>query len=183
MHSSRNAPLASRGAERMPDTHASQADPAMSQDPTDVLRWVTPGCTITEAHVVMFTGICGDYFPLHVDAEYAAGTEFGTRLVQGPLLYAMAVGLVSRSPALGDDVLAFLGAADLRHTAPCFIGETVRVVVTERGSRPTRDPGRRIRTLEYETLGRGDRRLMTATMTFLTRGVGDPAGPPEKTGR
>lgn len=154
----------------MTDLSSSATCPGSWRDYTPGQRWTTAGCTITETHVVTFTGLCGDFFPLHVDEDYAADTEFGTRLVQGPLVYAMAVGLVSRSGVFGDAVLAFLGATDLRHTAPCRIGETIAVTVHVEDSRPTQNPGRGILSLRYDVHGRREQTLLLATMNFLVRG-------------
>ena len=39
--------------------------------------------TITEADVVLFSGLTGDFNPIHLDAEYAKKSFFGTRRVQG----------------------------------------------------------------------------------------------------
>ena len=41
----------------------------------------TPARTVTESDVVAFAGLSGDYNPLHVDREYAAGTQWGLSLI------------------------------------------------------------------------------------------------------
>ena len=43
---------------------------------------VTSGRTITETDVVVHAGHTGDYFPHHVDAEFARSTPFGQRIAQ-----------------------------------------------------------------------------------------------------
>ena len=55
----------------------------------------TAAITLTEAHIVTWAGLTGDFYPLHMDREYAAKTQFGERLVHGPLIFGLAVGLVS----------------------------------------------------------------------------------------
>ena len=46
-------------------------------------RIITPGRTITEADVVGFAGLSGDFNSIHTDAEYARTTTFGQRMQNG----------------------------------------------------------------------------------------------------
>lgn len=80
------------------------------------------GITITEAHIVDFAGVTGDHFGLHMDAEYAATTQFGQRVAHGLLVLSCGAGLV---PLERGRVLAFLGMKDVRFLAPTFIGDTI----------------------------------------------------------
>jgi 3-hydroxybutyryl-CoA dehydratase len=75
--------------------------------------------TITEADIVNFAGITGDFNPVHVDAEYAAQSMFGERIAHGMLM----AGLISGQNSI------YLGQ-DLRFMAPVKIGDTVTVTVT-----------------------------------------------------
>ncbi len=97
-------------------------------------RFTTGGITVTEAHLVNWAGLTMDYYPLHVDKEYAATTSFGERLAHGPLIFALAVGLVSSSGYGGDSVVAWLGADNMKMLAPVKIGDTITVTteVTEK---------------------------------------------------
>ena len=56
-------------------------------------RFETPRRTITEADIVAFSGLSGDYNPVHTDEVFAAGTEFGSRIAHGPMGIGMAFGL------------------------------------------------------------------------------------------
>ena len=83
--------------------------------------------TITEAHIVSFAGITGDFNPVHVDAEYAQQSMFGERIAHGMLM----AGLISAVLGMqlpGANAI-YLGQ-DLKFTAPVKIGDTVKVVVT-----------------------------------------------------
>lgn len=95
-------------------------------------RSVTRGRTITEADLVGFSMLSGDWFPLHTDAEYAKGTVFGERIAHGMLVLSVATGLVELKPGA---VIAFYGIEDLRFVRPTRIGDTVHaeteVVSTE----------------------------------------------------
>ena len=72
-------------------------------------RYTTPSITVTETHVINWAGLTMDFYPLHMDAEYAAKTEFGERLVHGPMIFALAVGLVFQAGFGGDAAIAWLG--------------------------------------------------------------------------
>ena len=57
--------------------------------------FVSPGRTVTEADVVAFAGLSGDFNPLHTDEEFAKATPFSGRIAHGMLILSYAVGLVA----------------------------------------------------------------------------------------
>ncbi len=81
------------------------------------------GRTITETDVVFFCYLTGNWLELHSNAEYAKETQFGERLVQGSLTFAIAAGLQMVKRGL---VIAFYGLDKMRFTAPVKIGDTLR---------------------------------------------------------
>lgn len=86
----------------------------------------SPARTVTEADVVLFAGLSGDYNPLHTDAEFARGTRFGERISHGLLGLAMASGLVSRVAPMEGTTEAFLGL-EWKFRGAVKFGDTVRV--------------------------------------------------------
>lgn len=92
-------------------------------------RFTTPARTVTEADVVGFAGLSGDYNPLHTDEEMASQTQFGGRIAHGLLGLAVASGLVARTGLFDGTALAFLGIEDWRFRAPIRLGDTIRVEV------------------------------------------------------
>jgi acyl dehydratase len=94
----------------------------------------TRGRTITEADVMMFAGLTGDFVELHTNEEFAKGTPFGRRVAHGALVFSISIGLATRTNLLDDALLAFAGVDKLRFVAPVFIGDTVHVTkrVSER---------------------------------------------------
>ncbi|MBA3421193.1 MAG: MaoC family dehydratase N-terminal domain-containing protein [Thermoleophilaceae bacterium] len=86
--------------------------------------FVTPGRTITEADVVSFAGLTGDFHPQHVDEEWARQSQFGERLAHGMLVLSVAVGLVPLDP---ERVLALRRISDAVFKRPTRLGDTVRV--------------------------------------------------------
>ncbi len=89
-------------------------------------RFVTRARTITEADIVNFAGFSGDWYPLHVDAEYAGKTIFGERIAHGMLVLSAASGLV---PLYDWAIIAFYGMDKLRFMSPTKIGDTIRVEI------------------------------------------------------
>ena len=130
--------------------------------------------TVTEAHVVNWASLTGDWVPLHMDAEFAAATSFGERIAHGPLTFALALGLITRTGVFGDAVVAWLGVDGLRLPAPVLFGDTVRVSVEVAESRPTSKPDRGLTVLAYTVRNQRDETVMTFTSSFLLR-VGAPA--------
>ena len=102
----------------------------------------TASRTITEADVVNFAGISGDYNPLHIDEEFCKQTQFGTRIAHGPLVYSIAAGLLFQLHLYDDTLIAFLGFDSLKFTLPVKIGDTVRVRVEVLEKRETSKPDR-----------------------------------------
>ncbi|NNU83406.1 dehydratase [Geobacillus sp. BMUD] len=82
------------------------------------------GRTITEADIVQFAGVSGDFYPLHMDRQYAERTPFGERIAHGMLTLSAATGLWVMEPGC---VLAFYGIDALRFVRPVKIGDTIYV--------------------------------------------------------
>ena len=89
-------------------------------------EWESPGRTVTEADVVAFAGLSGDFNPLHVDHAWAARGPFGRPVAHGLLGLALVSGLASHSPRV--DTQAFLAILEWNFLLPIAFGDTVRVV-------------------------------------------------------
>jgi acyl dehydratase len=84
----------------------------------------TTGRTITEADIVFHAGHTGDFFPHHMDAEFAKTTPFGQRIAHGTMTFAIAVGL--KAATINPASFTY-GYDHLRFPKPVFIGDTIRV--------------------------------------------------------
>lgn len=96
--------------------------------------------TVTETHLVLGSGMFGDFNPLHVDEEFAKKSMFGTRILHGPFasaLIAAPVGMYFSGTAL-----AYLEHA-CRFKAPVRPGDTLSTqwTVTEKLDKPKRKGG------------------------------------------
>ena len=88
----------------------------------------SPGRTITDADLVAFAGLTGDYSELHTSDVYARNSQFKRRVAHGMLGLAYAHGLMwARTGELRDTAVAFLGISDWRFVGPIFVGDTIFV--------------------------------------------------------
>ncbi len=107
------------------------------------MEFLSPGRTITDADLVGFAGLTGDFSELHTSDVYARASQFGRRVAHGMLGLAYAHGLMwARTGEFRDCAIAFLGISDWKFLAPLFVGDTlfVRYAVRElrdSKSRPT----------------------------------------------
>ena len=85
------------------------------------------GRTITEADIVNFAGLSGDFVELHVNEEYAKKGPFGRRIAHGALIFSISTGLMVQMTADHEAIVAFRGVDQLRFVAPVFIGDTIHV--------------------------------------------------------
>ena len=86
------------------------------------------GRTVTEADVVAFSALTGDWHPQHSDAEWAARSAFGERIAHGMLVVSFAVGLVDFDP---ERVVALRRVRDVVFKRPVRLGDTIHVEGTE----------------------------------------------------
>ena len=88
----------------------------------------SPGRTITDADLIAFAGLTGDYSELHTSDVYAKASQFGRRVAHGMLGLAYAHGLMwARTGELRETAIAFLGINDWKFTGPIFVGDTIFV--------------------------------------------------------
>lgn len=101
------------------------------------LKVISAGRTISEADIMQFAGLSGDWNPMHTDAEYAKGTMFGERVAHGLLGLSIATGLAMQLGFLDRTVEAFTGL-DWKFRAPIKIGDTIHMTaeVTKRKAMP-----------------------------------------------
>lgn len=95
--------------------------------------FVSPGRTITETDIVLFSAFTGDWHPLHTDVEYAAKTPFKGRIAHGMLGLVVGTALLLRlgpHVVLPKSFIAFYGMDGVRFTAPIKIGDTIHCEMT-----------------------------------------------------
>jgi len=109
-------------------------------------EFTSPGRTVTEADIVIFAGLSGDYNVLHTDAEHMKTSIFGERIAHGLLGLGIQQGLASRGePAAAHGLLS---ALKWKFKGPIKIGDTVHVLSRIAGKRDGPDAGRGLVTVE-----------------------------------
>jgi len=109
---------------------------------------VSVGRTITEADIVNFAGISGDYNTLHTDAEFAKNSIAGQRLAHGLLPLCVASGLYTRTVynmSMMRQLTAFTELRSWKFKKPVLIGDTIHVeieVVEKIDSKPESKSGK-----------------------------------------
>lgn len=88
----------------------------------DVIKhW--PGRTITEADDMIFSLLALNQHPLHIDAHYASQTQFKQNLVNGTLVFSIAVGMTVND--ISGAAIAMLEYENIKHLQPTFRGDTL----------------------------------------------------------
>ena len=128
-------------------------------------RFTTRGRTVTEADVVAFAGLTGDFHPQHVDAEWAAASPFGGRIAHGLLALSMAAGLVPFDP---ERVMALRRVRDVVFKRPVRLGDTIRVEGKVADVRPVDESAGLVAVALTVTGARGQT-VLKATVEVLWR--------------
>jgi 3-hydroxybutyryl-CoA dehydratase len=103
---------------------------------------ITPRRTITEADIVLFAGLSGDFNPLHIDEEFAKATPFGTRVAHGLLSVSAITGLQSSMGIVNGSTLAMLEIS-WKFKKGVIAGDTIyaKLVVSEKRETSKSDRG------------------------------------------
>ena len=89
----------------------------------------TSSRTVTEADIVAFAGLSGDFNQIHVDAEYAKTTPYGQRIAHGLATLSIASGLAVQTGIMEGTVLGFREIVEWKFSLPVFIGDTLHVII------------------------------------------------------
>ena len=114
-------------------------------------EYLSPARTVTEADVVAFAGLSGDYNPMHTDEEYAKQNHFGTRIAHGALGCAISTGLSNQMGIFEGSVIAFMECT-VKYTAPLRIGDTIHVSITPTEARHSSKPGKGVLNMRLELI-------------------------------
>jgi acyl dehydratase len=123
--------------------------------------FATRGRTVTEADVVGFAALTGDWHPQHTDAEWAAASSFGERIAHGLFVLSLAGGLVPFDP---DRVIALRRVADVVFKRPVRLGDTLRV---EGSVLEVADPG--LVTFAWNVINQDERVVCRARVQVVWR--------------
>ena len=124
------------------------------------------GRTVTETDNVWLTNITMNVNPMHFNEPYAAGTEFGERLVDGLFVISLAVGMSVVDLTM--NATANLGYDEVRHHAPVFHGDTIfaESEIVHRRESDSRDHVGLV-TAELRAFNQDDELVLSLERTFM----------------
>ncbi len=82
-----------------------------------------PGRTIAEFDDTLFSLLSMNQHPLHIDGHFAAGSQHGQRLVEGPIVISLVIGMSQAD--IGGRALETMDYSKVRHLGPVFHGDTI----------------------------------------------------------
>ncbi len=126
------------------------------------------GRTITEADIVGFAALSGDWNPIHVDAEHAKQGMFGERIAHGLLGLSIATGLATQLGFITGTAIAFRGL-EWKFRGAIKIGDTIhmRARVTETKAVPRLGGG--LVTFEVEVVNQREEAVQQGTWNMLIK--------------
>lgn len=130
------------------------------------------GRTVTEADVVNFAALSGDWNLIHTDAEYAKTSPFGQRVAHGLLVLSIASGLAVRLGFLEGTTIAFRELGEWKFSLPVLLGDTVRVRATVAELKPMSRLGGGLVTFKVEVLNQDDKVVQRGTWSVLVKSQG-----------
>lgn len=131
-------------------------------------RYASVARTVTEADVVMFAGLSGDYNPLHTDAEFARKTPFGQRVAHGMLVASISTGLGQTLGIFEGTTLALMGQT-FAYKGPVFFGDTIHLALTVASMKPSSKGGRGVVVFTSEILKQDGSVVNSGTWTVMFR--------------
>jgi acyl dehydratase len=133
----------------------------------------TFGRTITETDFVVHAGHTGDFFPHHVDAEFAKSQPTGQRIAHGTMIFSIGIGLTA---SVINPVAFSYGYDRMRFVKPVFIGDTIRskVSITGVDADPKRPAFGRV-TEHVEVVNQRNETVLVCDHLHLVERKGAPA--------
>ncbi len=131
-------------------------------------QYESQGRTVTEADVVMFAGLSGDFNPLHTDAEFGKSTPFGERIAHGMLVVAIATGMANWTGVFEGTTLALMEQI-IRYKGAVLFGDTVHLQLEVLEKKPTSKPDRGVVRFAARMINQDDKVVVDGEWTLLMR--------------
>jgi acyl dehydratase len=123
--------------------------------------------TVTEADVVHFAGLSGDFNPLHTDAVHAERSPMGERIAHGLLVLSIASGLINQTGIFAGSVIAFLGIDEWKFGRPVRLGDTIHVEMEVLETRLTSKKDRGVVRWRRQVVNQRDEVVQEGVITLL----------------
>jgi len=124
--------------------------------------------TVTEADVVSFAGLSGDFNPLHTDEEFGKATPFGARIAHGMLVAAMATGMANWTGVFEGTTIALMEQV-IQYKGAVKFGDTVHLELKVAEKKETSKPDRGVVVFETRTLNQEDKAVIEGKWTLMMK--------------
>ena len=124
--------------------------------------------TVTEADVVNFAGLSGDFNPLHTDEEFGKTTPFGTRIAHGMLVATMATGMSNWTGVFEGTTLALMEQL-IQYKSPTKFGDTVHLELKVLEKKETSKPDRGVVVFETRVLNQEGKAVLEGKWTLMMK--------------
>ena len=129
---------------------------------------VTPARTVTEADIVMFSGLSGDYSPHHTDDEFCKTLPFKGKIAHGPLVIAISSGLIVSLNLWRETALALM-EMNVKFKGATVMGDTIRVFVKVSDKKETKKGDKGIVTFDQIVKNQRDEELVEMRWLIMIR--------------
>lgn len=130
--------------------------------------FVSPARTVTEADVVSFAGLSGDFNPLHTDEEFGKTTPFGTRIAHGMLVAAMSSGMANWLGVFEGTTLALMEQV-IQYKGPTRFGDTVHLELKVSEKKETSKPDRGVVAFETKVCNQEGKAVIEGKWTLMMK--------------
>ena len=130
--------------------------------------FVSPARTVTEADVVNFAGLSGDFNPLHTDEEFGKATPFGGRIAHGMLVAAMATGMSNWTGVFEGTTIALMEQV-IQYKNPTKFGDTVHLELKVFEKKETSKPDRGIVIFETHVCNQEGKAIIEGRWTLMMK--------------
>ncbi|MDD5309653.1 MAG: MaoC/PaaZ C-terminal domain-containing protein [Deltaproteobacteria bacterium] len=124
--------------------------------------------TITEADVVAFAGVSGDFNPLHTDEQFMKSSPFGGRIAHGMLCASIGTGLANQLGIFEGTTIAVMQIT-LKFTGAVRFGDTVRLKLTCKDKKESSKGDKGTATFSGELFNQKDERVLDSEWVVLLR--------------
>lgn len=124
--------------------------------------------TVTEADVVNFAGLSGDFNPLHTDEEFGKATPFGTRIAHGMLVAAMATGMANWTGVFEGTTIALIEQV-IQYKGAVKFGDTVHLELRVAEKKETSKPDRGVVVFETHICNQDRKAIIEGKWTLMMK--------------
>jgi acyl dehydratase len=128
---------------------------------------VSAGRTVTEADIVNFAGLSGDFNQIHTDAQYSQTSQAGQRVAHGLLGLSIASGLAVQTGVLEGTVIFFREINEWKFVQPIYIGDTIHVELEVVETKALRRIGGGTVTIALDVINQNGQTVMKGSWVVL----------------